>query len=96
MVNWSQRARADLRAVHDYIAKDSPQNAKAVAREIRRRADGIEAAPLGGRKVPELNDEQVREISAYPPHCVSKNVTERISWSSRRGPLLARAYSTIR
>ena len=34
MVNWSQRARADLKAVHDYIAKDSPQNAKVVAREI--------------------------------------------------------------
>jgi toxin ParE1/3/4 len=65
VVNWSQRARADLKAVHDYIAKDSPQNAKAVAREIRGRADGIEAAPLGGRKVPELNDEQVREIPAY-------------------------------
>jgi toxin ParE1/3/4 len=65
VVNWSQRARADLKAVHDYIAKDSPQNAKAVAREIWRRADGIEAAPLGGRKVPELNDEQVREIPAY-------------------------------
>jgi toxin ParE1/3/4 len=45
VVNWSQRARADLKAVHDYIAKDSPQNAKVVAREIRRRADGIEAAP---------------------------------------------------
>jgi toxin ParE1/3/4 len=65
VVNWSQRARADLKAVHDYIAKESPQNAKAAAREIRRRADGIEAAPLGGRKVPELNDEQVREIPAY-------------------------------
>jgi toxin ParE1/3/4 len=34
VVNWSQRARADLKAVHDYIAKDSPQNAKVVAREI--------------------------------------------------------------
>ncbi|HEX3912075.1 MAG TPA: type II toxin-antitoxin system RelE/ParE family toxin [Steroidobacteraceae bacterium] len=77
MVNWSQRARADLKAAHDYIAKDSPQNAKVVAREIRRRADGIEAAPLGGRKVPELNDEQVREIPAY---------SWRILISPTRGP----------
>jgi plasmid stabilization system protein ParE len=65
VVTWSQRARADLKAVHDYIAQDSPQNAKVVAREILRRADGIETTPLGGRKVPELNDEQVREIPAY-------------------------------
>ena len=64
MVNWSQRARADLKAVHDYTAKDSPQNAKTVAREIRRRADSIETTPLGGRKVPALNDDQVREIPA--------------------------------
>jgi len=59
VVNWSQRARADLKAVHDYIAKDSLQNAKAVAREIRRRA------PRRPQSPPELNDEQVREIPAY-------------------------------
>ncbi len=41
-------------------------NAEAVAGAIRRRADGIEAPPLGGGKVPELNDEQVCEIRAYP------------------------------
>ncbi|MDE2349267.1 MAG: type II toxin-antitoxin system RelE/ParE family toxin [Gammaproteobacteria bacterium] len=34
MLRWSARARADLKAIHDYIAKDSPGNAKAVAREI--------------------------------------------------------------
>ena len=34
MLRWSARARADLKAIHDYIAKESPGNAKAVAREI--------------------------------------------------------------
>jgi toxin ParE1/3/4 len=65
MVSWTQRARTDLKALHDHIRKDSPLNAKAVAREILRRADLIEAAPLLGRKVPELNDPQVREIPVY-------------------------------
>ncbi len=37
MLRWSQRARADLKAIHDYIAKDSPLNAKAVARELLQR-----------------------------------------------------------
>jgi len=36
MVIWTLRARADLKAIHDYIAKDSRQNAKRVAHEIRR------------------------------------------------------------
>ena len=30
-------------------------------------------------------------LAAAPPHCVSRNVTEGGRWSSRRGPLLARA-----
>jgi plasmid stabilization system protein ParE len=64
MVKWSLRARADLRAIHDYIAKDSPFNAKSVAQEIRRKADSIAALPYSGRKVPEINDEQVREVPA--------------------------------
>ena len=65
MVIWTHRARADLKAIHDYIAKDSRQNAKRVANEIRRNADALAEPPHIGRKVPELNDPQLREISAY-------------------------------
>jgi len=57
--------RADLRAIHDYIAKDSPKNAKRVVREIRRRADALAKTPQLGRVVPELNDPEVREIPTY-------------------------------
>jgi plasmid stabilization system protein ParE len=38
MVTWTARARADPKAIHDYIAKDSPQNAKRVVREMHREA----------------------------------------------------------
>lgn len=65
MVIWTLRARADLKAIHDYIAKDSRQNAKRVAHEIRRKADALSEPPRIGRKVPELNDPQLREILAY-------------------------------
>jgi toxin ParE1/3/4 len=65
MVIWTLRARADLKAIHDYIAKDSRQHAKRVASEIRRKADALAEPPHVGRKVPELNDPQLREISAY-------------------------------
>jgi toxin ParE1/3/4 len=63
MVTWTARARADLN--HDRIAEDSPQNAKRVVREMRRKADVLAETPHIGRVVPELNDPEVREIPAY-------------------------------
>lgn len=65
MVIWTPRARADLKAIHDYIAKDAPFNAKTVVREVLRKADTLTDLPQLGRVVPELNDEQLREIPAY-------------------------------
>jgi toxin ParE1/3/4 len=65
MVTWTARARADLKAIHDYIAKDSPENAKRVVREMRRKADTLEETPHLGRVVPELDDPDLREIPAY-------------------------------
>jgi toxin ParE1/3/4 len=65
MVIWTARARADLKAIHDYIAKDSPQNAKRVVREMRRKADTLEETPQIGRAVPELDNPDIREIPAY-------------------------------
>ena len=65
MLRWSQRARADLKAIHDYIAKDAPLNAKVVAREIIQRASTLPATPHLGRTVPELNDPNVREIPVH-------------------------------
>jgi addiction module RelE/StbE family toxin len=65
MVTWTARARADLKAVHDYIAKDSPLNAKRVVREMHRKAATLAETPLVGRVVPELKDPNIREIPAY-------------------------------
>ncbi len=62
---WSQRARADLKAIHDYIAKDSPTNAKAVARNILARAAAIPETPRVGRRVPELDDANIREVPVH-------------------------------
>jgi toxin ParE1/3/4 len=65
VLRWTQRARADLIAIYDYIAKDSPVNAKIVAREILERARLIEHAPRAGRQVPELADEALREVPIH-------------------------------
>jgi plasmid stabilization system protein ParE len=65
MVTWTARARADLKAIHDYIAKDSPPNAKRVVREMHRKADTLAETPRLGRVVSELADPDIREIPAY-------------------------------
>lgn len=65
MLRWSLRVRADLKAIHAYIAKDSPQNATAVAREFLARAEQIPATPHAGRVLPELGDPTIREVSVH-------------------------------
>ena len=53
MLIWTPRARADLKAIHDYIAKDSRENAKRVAREILHKTNTTLAEPpRPGRKLP--------------------------------------------
>lgn len=39
MVIWSQPARADLRSIHDFIARDSCFYAKKVVQDIREKTD---------------------------------------------------------
>jgi toxin ParE1/3/4 len=65
VVRWSARARADLKAIHDHIAKDSPLNAKAMVKEIHERAATLPATPRMGRQVPELRDPTLREVSVH-------------------------------
>lgn len=65
MVIWTQPAKADLRAVHDYIARDSRYYARKVAQEIRQRTAALDRLPRIGRVVPEVGDENVREVVVY-------------------------------
>nr|VFJ91967.1 MAG: Plasmid stabilization system protein ParE [Candidatus Kentron sp. LFY] len=65
MVIWSLPARNDLKAIHDYIAKDSPFYAKKTVQDIREKTDALDELPCKGRKVPELNEDAVRELGLY-------------------------------
>ncbi|MDD5036639.1 MAG: type II toxin-antitoxin system RelE/ParE family toxin [Methylococcaceae bacterium] len=65
MVIWTPRARSDLKSIYDYIGQDSPQTAKKIIQEIANKADILAILPNLGKLTPELEDPQVREISAY-------------------------------
>lgn len=64
-VAWSQRALRDLEEIADYIAADSPTYAAIVVKKIVSLAKTLRQFPRAGRKVPEFDDENVRELIAY-------------------------------
>ena len=65
MVIWSEPAKADLRSIHDFIARDSKHYAKKVTQDIREKTDVLNGLPKVGKKVPELYNDAVRELSLY-------------------------------
>jgi toxin ParE1/3/4 len=65
VVRWSDPAKADLKAIHDYIARDSTHYAKKVTQVIVEKTGVLTELPRLGRVVPELGDVNVREIPAY-------------------------------
>ena len=65
MVRWTAHAKAQLRHIYDYIAQDSPHYAKRVSEELVQKTVGLDQLPRKGSKVPELNDDRIRELSLY-------------------------------
>jgi plasmid stabilization system protein ParE len=65
-VIWSEPAKADLRAIHDFIALDSKYYAKKVVQDIREKADILERLPRIGKKVAELvGEDNICELALY-------------------------------
>jgi toxin ParE1/3/4 len=78
MVIWGNPAKTDLKAIHDFIASDSKYYAKKVIQDIIDRTNIIETYPMIGRKVPEIDDENVREIFAYSYRILYEIKSEKI------------------
>jgi toxin ParE1/3/4 len=62
---WSSRAAQDLDSITDYIAADSPAYAGVVLKNIVNQTRILARFPQAGRKVPEFDDENVRELVVY-------------------------------
>lgn len=62
MVIWAGPAKADLRSIHDFIAPDSRHYARKVVQDIVAKTDVLNRLPRIGRKVPELDDDNIREL----------------------------------
>ncbi len=64
-IGWSRRALADLEGIAEYIASDSPTYLRNVVRKIFGQVRMLEQCPRSGRKVPEFDDANVRELIVY-------------------------------
>jgi toxin ParE1/3/4 len=65
MVKWSVPAKNDLKQIHDYIAKDSKYYAQNVVQEIVAKSEKLTDFPQIGRVVPEISDQNLRELIVY-------------------------------
>lgn len=61
---WTPRARADLKAIHDYIAHDSPKNAKKIVQGMINKVETLMNLPNFGKMTQEMQDPLIREISS--------------------------------
>lgn len=66
MVHWTETAEGHLDAIHSYIAQDSHEYAKRMVDRLTRRSQQIAAFPLSGRRVPEYEFDQIREVIEGP------------------------------
>jgi len=77
-VAWTRVAQGHLRAIHDYIAADSPRHAQRVVDHITRRTKSLELMPRLGAEVPEYGDESIREILYRSYRIIYRILPERI------------------
>jgi plasmid stabilization system protein ParE len=61
-VHWTNTAEGHLEAIHVHIARDSPEYAKRMVDRLTRRSQQIVEFPFSGRKVPEYDVDQIREV----------------------------------
>jgi plasmid stabilization system protein ParE len=64
-VTWLPGAIDDLDAIAAYIAADSPAHAASVVQRMLESAAGLANFPFAYRRVPEWNDDAVRERILY-------------------------------
>ena len=75
-VGWTAQARDDLRAIHAYVAEDSPAAADALVERIQAATDRLAHFPESGRVVPEFPRAGFREVIVGVYRVVYRRVRE--------------------
>jgi len=62
IIVWSPRALERVSGFADYIAEDSPSEAKKWLTKLFTEVERLETFPENARVIPELNDPKIREV----------------------------------
>lgn len=65
-VHWTDTAERHPDAIYAYIAQDSSEYAKRMVDRLTRRSQQIADFPFSGRRVPEYDIDQIREVIECP------------------------------
>ena len=77
-IGWSLKAENDLNEIIDYIAQDSLEYALSFYEEIREKLDNLNNFPKMGRRVPELDDSNIRELLFRNYRLIYRNFRDKI------------------
>jgi len=61
-IEWTSTAQNDLNEIIDYIAQDSLEFALSFYDQVKEKLESLKEFPNIGRKVPELDDPDIREL----------------------------------
>ena len=62
IINFSEISYEDLEDIENYIARDSPKIARNFVNQVFERIEVLHNFPKIGRKVPEFDDDDIREL----------------------------------
>ncbi len=65
-INWSEPALSDLNEIAEYIALDKENAAKKLVQQVFSATDRLKQFPESGRKPPEIETTEYREIIVGP------------------------------
>lgn len=78
VIIWSKTTREDLRLIHQCIAHDSKRYATCVITDITEKVEILRDLPRLGRVVPEIAEENVREIGLHSYRIVYELIGETL------------------
>ncbi len=78
IVNWTEAALADLVTIESYIARHSQQYGRALAERIFTRTEQLADFSQLGARVPEYDEESLRELFESPYRIVYRVCEDRI------------------
>lgn len=77
-VQWTNNAIDQLVNIYEYISLNSPTYAMRMVDRLTRRSEQISDQPLSGRKVPEYDVEDVRELIEKPYRIIYRVQQDKI------------------